>query len=201
MEPIVAPAGVELNGQKLDGTKFVASKTRFPIIGNNILFAHGGLLLGRDGIKFGPRVDNARPLASVNAIVTYGESDLSHSVERVAVSLLIDGVPQKAFIDTGLRTVMAATASAPLPSGSAAKGFDLKFNALGQFKPATYYKRRAKIMIGEKEMEFPYRQFSSDRFGTEPFVIGGGILEFFDLHIDAHSKVVSFFESGEAFRD
>lgn len=201
MEPIVAPVGIELNGLDLTGSKFVASKSRFPIIGNNILLANGGVLLGRKGLRLGS--DFALPQASATkeATITFGGSGASLSVERIAVSLLIDGTEQEAFIDTGRRTTLAATASAPLPAGSPAKGFEVRLNAFGQFKPTTYLKRKASIVIGEREIELPYRQFVSDKAAPEPFVVGGGILESFDLHVSLQDKVVSFFDSGNAFID
>lgn len=198
-EPVVKPSVVFVNGVSVIKPKIAAARTRFPIIGTDILFAAERLTLGMAGMRFGSKPDIERAIATVACSAETVRRSGNTAISRVTATLEIDGHEHQVFIDTGRKATLAATAAAPLPSKSSRRSFDIRFNTLGQFRPSRLYRREAVIAVGQREFIISYEHYPKDRSCAEPFILGGGILEMFDLYIAPKDGIMCFFEPGDAF--
>lgn len=194
--PLVKSDDVIAGSKSLNEVNFLALKTRFPIIGNNIIFCEESVSLSANGVSFDVMRPAQAPLATIPLVHTYRNGTIQSGIKSIFFILTIEGTEQKVFFDTGRADLLTATAQFIPKEPMSKRKINIRFNAFGEWGLSHYTQSRAKIRLGSEEFEYQFRHEVNDRSVEAPFIIGSSIFNYFDIAISVGEKQALFFPKG-----
>lgn len=194
--PVVKDQAIIAGVKSLNEVEFLVSKTRFPIIGNNIIFCEDDVSISKSGVNFGITRSRHAPLATVPLVFSYRNGSAQSGIKSVFFILNIGGTEQKVFFDTGRANLLTATSKFIPQNPIRKKKIDIRFNPFGEWGLSTYTQSIAKLRLGSEDFEFQFRHEANDHSVDAPFVIGSSIFNHFDIAMFAGEKQARFFPQG-----
>jgi hypothetical protein len=194
--PVVKDHAIVAGVKSLNEVEFLVSKTRFPIIGNNIIFCEDDVSISTSGVNFGITRSHHAPLATIPLVFSYLKGSAQSGIKSVFFILTIGGTEQKVFFDTGRANLLTATSKFIPQNPIRKKKINIRFNPFGEWGLSYYTQSIAKLRLGSEEFEFQFRHETNDHSVDAPFVIGSSILNHFDIAMSAGEKQARFFPKG-----
>ncbi|MBH5322817.1 hypothetical protein [Aurantiacibacter sediminis] len=195
-EPLIELDGVDVDGRRFDCVRALAVKRRTSLVGLQLLMAHDTFWLGREGIGFACEAPQGDVLTTAEVRLLRDDPAFEQRVTGLSLLLELDGRMRECFFDTGRTTLLAASAFLESTEQQGSRGFDLHYNGLGEFGLARYHRRSARIRLGSWSTDIKYRHHHADKTFRQPFVLGGGILKHFDVHVAIPKLQATFYPSG-----
>jgi hypothetical protein len=194
--PLVKSDDVIVGSKTLNEVNFLAIRTRYPIIGNNILLYEESVSLSTTGVRFGVTRPAQVPLATVPLIFSYMNGSVQSGIQAIFFILTIEGIEQKVFFDTGRTDLLTATSQFIPRDPIRRRKIDIRFNAMGEWGLSHYTHYETKLHLGSEYIEHKFRHVVNDRSVNAPFIMGSSILNHFDITISVGDKQALFFRKG-----
>lgn len=194
--PVVKVALGQAGHRRIRNLEFLVSKTRFPIVGNNIIFEQDYVALSTEGIHYGLFNSEASPLATFPLITSFRNGSPSSGVKSLFFVLNIDGRDQRVFFDTGRAELLTGTAKLARSKPRGMRRFDFRFNTVGHWGLSTYSKAKATLQIGSQDFEYEYCHLLNEKSVDAPFIMGASILDQFDIAMSISERRATFFPKG-----
>jgi hypothetical protein len=182
-----------IGGRRFEGEVFTAN-LRNPHIGDDFIFGSGNVLLSVSGLKFDVDYDASDAIACVGWQLSFAGGGIEGPLAKVELMLTIDGVEQRAFLDTGRSAALAATAALPMPKEKLFPRPDILLNGFGDWKFSPYFARHAVLSLGGERASFDYHHYYTDRSDDAPFVVGAEMLKHYSILIDRKKHRACFFK-------
>lgn len=193
--PVYELDAIYIAGEWFRNKRVLVTEASYPLIGGNILFEGKNILFSQNGLKFDQHYDPASADACVQTLVNFQGSSVATAVEAVFFLMIIDGVEQKLFFDTGRRAALEATSLADKPARKPFPRPDIRSNSLGDWKLTPYYARHAEVTLGNDRLSLPYRHYYRDQSVPAPFVMGAEILKTYSILVDYRKGRACFFKN------
>ncbi|MFL6772353.1 MAG: hypothetical protein ACJ8ET_00705, partial [Sphingomicrobium sp.] len=177
LAPAFKPGPMRIADHGFDFRSGLVGETSYPIIGSDFLFSFDRIRISKNGLEPNATYDMGEAIYCSPLTLNFAGNNADSPIKSVFFELIVDGVRQKAFLDTGRQGALAATALAPIGNAKHRTRLDIRFNSIREWKLAPYYSRNAALTLGTATVHLPYQHFYNDRTVTAPFVVGGGILE------------------------
>jgi hypothetical protein len=156
------------------------------VVGASLIFKLPHLILSKEGISYGKRIDDNDPRVieclgvSVDMWREYGE------VTALYLHMNINGEIQPVFLDTGSDSMLLGTVNDKVKKGAPAELPRFAFIRSVGMSPrfVKYYSRSADIKIGDKVHSFEYPSYPSRAQNDVRYFLGGPVLEHYSIYID-----------------
>ena len=194
--PLVKCDDVIVGPKIVSEVNFLAMKTRYPVIGNNILLCEETVSLSTTGVRFGVTPPAQVPLATVPLIFSYMNGSVQSGIQAIFFILTIEGIEQKVFFDTGRTDLLTATSQFIPREPIRRRKIDIRFNPMGEWGLSHYTHYETKLHFGSEYIEHKFRHVVNDRSVDAPFIIGSSILNHFDIAMSVGNRQALFFRKG-----
>lgn len=158
-------------------------KTKVNVIGSPEIFSRDRVLISKAGLFYDSEIDSQIRLLDKIPVKVSVDRGRDGFVYAVYYQIIIDGLPERALLDTGIPDLITATRSVndDKKIGTTKIKFIGTAGGINLVRAKMY---QAKFQIGDKKLETNYLAFNNWVNPRAKFYLGSEILNYYSLYFD-----------------
>lgn len=160
-----------------------SEKSKVNVIGSPEIFSRDRVLISKSGLFYDNEIDQQIHLLDKIPIKVSVDRGRAGFVYAVYYQILIDGLPERVLLDTGISDLITATR--PVSDDKKIGTTKIKFiGTAGGIDLVRAKMYQANIQIGDKKIETDYLAFNDWVNPRAKFYLGSEILNYYSLYFD-----------------